>query len=257
MSLKILQGGKQQTENTRNEGEASGARLPVVAIDGPAGAGKSTAARMLAYQLGFLLIDTGALYRVLALEALEQDIPLADGTALAKLSSKLDIQFGKLELVEGQSIPLLPIYCNGQNVTKSIRTQELGMAASNISKLSEVRNALLDLQKNYGKIGGIVMEGRDIGTVIFPDAEKKFYLTASVESRAKRRCEELNANGNNISLEQVISDTRLRDEQDMTRKVAPLKQADDAILIDSTSRSLEEVVQDMATEVRSMLNPTN
>ncbi len=226
-------------------------RLPIVAIDGPAGAGKSTAARLLAYRLGFLLIDTGALYRVLALKALEQDIPLGQGKALAELASQLEIQFGKLEIRQEGQIPRLPVYCNGADVTDAIRVPELGMAASNVSKLPEVRDALLALQRKYGKTGGIVMEGRDIGTVIFPDAEVKFFLTASVESRARRRWDELSLAGSEITLEQVIRETQMRDDQDSNRPIAPLKKAADARLIDSTSRSLEDVVQEMATHVRS------
>jgi len=225
-------------------------RLPIVAIDGPAGAGKSTAARMLAYQMVFTLIDTGALYRVLALKALEQDVDLGDGKALFDLAHSLDIQFGKLEIQKVGEIPRLPVFCNNVDVTASIRTPELGMAASNVSKLPEVRDALFDLQRRYGETGGIVMEGRDIGTVIFPDADVKFFLTASVESRARRRWEELNAAGIDIQLDRVIMETQSRDDQDMNRPIAPLKQADDALLIDSTSRSLENVVQEMASIVR-------
>lgn len=225
-------------------------RLPIVAIDGPAGAGKSTAARLLAYQLGFTLIDTGALYRVLALNAFEHDVDLSDGPALAQLASTLDIQFGKLEIKHVGEIPSLPVFCNHTEVTTLIRTPELGMAASNVSKLPEVRDALLSLQRRYGEIGGIVMEGRDIGTVIFPDAEVKYFLTASVESRAKRRWDELLAAGINIELDRVVKETQLRDDQDMNRSIAPLKKASDAILIDSTSRVLEDVVHEMATLVR-------
>jgi CMP/dCMP kinase len=226
-------------------------RLPIVAIDGPAGAGKSTAARFLAYRLGLLLIDTGALYRVLALKALEQDVALKDGPALFELASKLEIQFGKLENYQEGQIPRLPIFCNAIDVTDAIRTPELGMAASNISALPEVRKALFDLQKKYGDAGGIVMEGRDIGTVIFPEADVKFFLTASVESRARRRWDELSLAGSQISLEQVIRETQMRDDQDTHRPIAPLKKADDALLIDSTSRSLDDVVQEMAAHVRS------
>jgi cytidylate kinase len=225
-------------------------RLPIVAIDGPAGAGKSTAARMLAYQLGLTLIDTGALYRVLALNAMEQDVDLTDGKALQKLAATLDIQFGKLEIERVGEIPRLPIFCNNVDVSALIRTPELGMAASNISKLPEVREALLSLQRRYGKVGGIVMEGRDIGTVIFPDADVKFFLTASVESRARRRWEELKAAGIDIEMDRVIQETKSRDDQDSNRPIAPLKQAEDAILIDSTSRSIDEVVQEMASLVR-------
>jgi cytidylate kinase len=236
---------------TDNEtGPRSGRPLPIIAIDGPAGAGKSTAARLLAYRLGFLLIDTGALYRVLALNALQADVSLMNGPRLAELCRSLEIQFGKLGSADGGAIPRLPVFCNGQEVTDLIRTAELGMAASNVSKLPEVREALLQMQRDFGVKGGIVMEGRDIGTIIFPDAEMKFYLTASVESRAKRRWEELQAAGSSIQLEQVVRETQARDDQDSNRPVAPLRRAADARLIDSTSRSLEEVVQEMATLVR-------
>jgi len=240
MTLKIV----------KEEARAKSARLPIVAIDGPAGAGKSTAARLLAYRLGLLLIDTGALYRVLALKALEQDLPLADGAALASLASRLEIQFGKLEILNDGEIPRLPIFCNGSDITDAIRAPALGMAASNVSKLPEVRDALLSLQRKYGDTGGIVMEGRDIGTVIFPDADVKFFLTASVESRARRRWDELTLAGAEISLDQVIRETRLRDDQDSNRPISPLRQAADAILIDSTSRSLDDVVGEMASTVR-------
>ncbi|MEO6460672.1 MAG: (d)CMP kinase [Bdellovibrionota bacterium] len=240
MTLKLVEEGSRATP----------ARLPIVAIDGPAGAGKSTAARLLAYRLGFLLIDTGALYRVLALTALDQDVSLADGKTLAALALGLEIQFGKLEIRHEGDIPRLAVFCNGADVTDKIRAPELGMAASNVSKLPEVREALLALQRKYGDTGGIVMEGRDIGTVIFPDADVKFFLTASVESRARRRWDELTLAGADIALEQVIRETRMRDDQDSNRPIAPLKQAPDAILIDSTSRSLDDVVGEMASTVR-------
>ncbi len=229
-------------------------RMPIVAIDGPAGAGKSTAARLLAYQLGFILIDTGALYRVLALTALQEDVALSDGPALASLARKLEISFGKLEFRESDPIPVLPVFCNGAEVTKDIRSPEIGMLASNVSKLPEVREALLQLQRDFGNTGGIVMEGRDIGTVIFPDAEIKFFLTASVESRAQRRWEELQAVGKSISLDQVIGETKARDEQDTNRTHAPLRKANDALLIDSTTIRLPDVVQQMAEIAREKIN---
>ncbi len=226
--------------------------LPIVAIDGPAGAGKSTVARILAHQFKFTLIDTGALYRALSLAAIEKDVSLSDGPALGLLAEHLKIQFGQLEMGPDH-IPKQKVYLNGMDVTESIRSPEMGMAASTVSKLPEVRNALLGLQREMGAQGGIVMEGRDIGTVIFPDAELKFYLSATDESRARRRCDELKAAGIDISYEQVLKETRARDDQDMNRAIAPLKQAADARLIDSTKRSLDEVVSDMAHEIRAHL----
>jgi cytidylate kinase len=229
-----------------------------VAIDGPAGAGKSTAARLLAQQLGFTLVDTGALYRCLAFVALERNISLKDGPALAALAGGLKFQFGSLEKphvgADGQPvIPKLHVYCNSVDMTDSIRTPELGMAASNVSKLPEVREALLDVQRSFGREGGIVMEGRDIGTVIFPEAELKFYLTASVESRAKRRWEELKAAGLDREYETVVRETRARDEQDMNRAIAPLREAPGSVHIDSSSRDLLAVVNEMARHVRDRL----
>lgn len=252
MSLKLV------SDRTADSMDSFGARLPIVAIDGPAGAGKSTAARLLAKQLGFTLIDTGALYRALALNALDRNVDLRDGPALATLCRTLEYQFGTLErghreIGSDVAIPKLHVYCNGVDVTDAIRSPELGMAASNVSKLPEVREALLDVQRRFGERGGIVMEGRDIGTVIFPSAELKFFLTASVESRATRRWEELKAAGANTKLEQVIKETMARDEQDTQRPIAPLKQADDARLIDSTSRGLEDVVNEMAHAVRQFV----
>ncbi len=251
MPLKLCPPLSETKENADKE------RLPIVAIDGPAGAGKSTAARLLAFQLGFTLIDTGALYRCLALNAMERNVDLKDGPALAALCATLKFQFGSLERsLKGPNemmIPKLHVYCNGLDVTDAIRDPELGMAASNISKLPQVRAALLDVQRNFGASGGIVMEGRDIGTVIFPKAELKFFLTATVESRAQRRWEELKAAGVETRLDQVIKETRTRDEQDTQRAIAPLRQAPDGILIDSTAQTLEDVVAEMARRVRDFL----
>lgn len=251
MTLKLVSGNPLTGDH--------GPRLPIVAIDGPAGAGKSTAARLLANQLGFLLIDTGALYRALALNALDRGIDLKNGPELATLCASLQFQFGALERGHRESgsdvvVPRLHVYCNGVDVTDAIRSPELGMAASNVSKLPEVRDALLNVQRDFGRRGGIVMEGRDIGTVIFPEAEIKFFLTASVESRAGRRWEELKSAGAQTKLEQVIRETIARDDQDTKRPIAPLRQAPDAKLIDSTTRGLEEVVNEMAHTVRQYLS---
>lgn len=239
--------------------EVAPSRLPIVAIDGPAGAGKSTAARLLAYQLGFRLIDTGALYRSLALQSLESSVDLDDEAALATLCSSLKIQFGKLEKTSQDSeekimVPRLPVFCNEIDVTDAIRRPEVGMAASKVSRFPKVRDALLALQRGFGDEGGIVMEGRDIGTVIFPDAELKFYLTASAESRASRRFQELRAGGAvDVDYDRVLRETTQRDFQDMNRETAPLRQAEDAILIDSTRKDLFEVVAEMAGHVRKFL----
>ena len=230
---------------------------PIIAIDGPAGGGKSTGARWLAYKLGFKLIDTGALYRSLAFHALERNVSLDDEAGLATLCKSLRFSFGELEkpgdAAEDSGIPKLQVFCDGIDLSESIRTPEIGRMTSNISKFPAIRSALLNVQRDFGVEGGIVMEGRDIGTVIFPDAEIKFYLTASIERRAQRRCEELKAAGVSIDLEVVRRETQARDEQDMNREFAPLKKADDAILIDSTTRSLDEVVSEMAGIVRAYL----
>ena len=231
-------------------------RLPIVTIDGPAGAGKSTAARWLAYTVQFKLIDTGALYRSLALHAIEKNIALDDEPALANLCANLKFQFGSLEMpgnAEKDAVPQLRIYCNEIDVTQSIRTPEMGMAASNVSKLPAVRSALLQVQRDFGAEGGIVMEGRDIGTVIFPQAEIKFYLEASLESRAKRRQMELQASGVDLPFDHILRETKARDEQDMTRKNAPLRVAADAQLIESTNKTFDEVVTQMASTVRTFI----
>lgn len=236
--------------------EFAGMSLPIVTIDGPAGAGKSTAARWLAYALQFKLIDTGALYRGLALQAMERGINLDDEKKLAELCRNLEFQFGNLELAHNappDAVPQLRIFCNEIDVTEAIRTPEMGMAASNVSKLPEVRAALLGVQRDFGKDGGIVMEGRDIGTVIFPKAEIKFYLEASLESRATRRRSELEQAGVSLSFDQIVKETKSRDDQDMNRKTAPLRRAPDAILIDSTNKSFEDVVSFMAAHVRDYL----
>lgn len=219
--------------------------MPIIAIDGPAGAGKSTVARMIAYQFRMTLIDTGALYRTLALLAMENNISLSDEQALAKLCGDITFRFGDL-VKDSSGIPQVKIYANDIDVTAQIRTPELGLAASNISKFKEVRDSLVNVQRNFASVGGVVMEGRDIGTVILPNAHLKFFLTASLESRAKRRFEEHKLAGRDITIEQVMKETQSRDEQDMGRDVSPLKQADDAIVVDSTNKTLREVVDTVA-----------
>ncbi|MDD2367435.1 MAG: (d)CMP kinase [Desulfuromonadaceae bacterium] len=207
----------------------------VIAIDGPSGAGKSTIARMLAEQLDYIQIDTGAMYRAAAFMLSSADVDLLDLEAVSSFCNDLEI---KLESDSGKQVVL----ANGLDVTKLIRTPEMSLITSRISTIKPVRDAMLKAQQKLGAKGGVVLEGRDIGTVVFPDAEMKFYLNASVEERARRRCEELNNKGEQVTLEQTVINVAQRDRQDSERDISPLRQADDAILIDSSKLTAEEVL---------------
>jgi len=221
---------------------------PIVAIDGPAGAGKSTVARRLADALGFVLVDTGALYRAVALAAERAQVPWTEGPSLGELTRGI-VSRGALAFERDPSRGVL-VLLDGRDVTEEIRTPEMGMGASTVSAHKEVRDALLDVQRQAGRAGGVVLEGRDIGTVVFPDAEVKFFLTARPEVRAERRHKELAAKGVPATLSQTLDEVRRRDEQDSTRPVAPLRQAPDAILIDNSAWSIDETVRVMAERVR-------
>lgn len=209
---------------------------PVVAIDGPAGAGKSTAARMLAERLGYVLIDTGALYRAVALVAKERGVDWSDGPALGEVARSLALEFGRAE--GGRP----PLYVDGVDRSADIRREDVSQGASRVSAFPEVRAALLDVQRRMGEAGGVVMEGRDIGTVVFPDAEVKVFLTASVEARARRRHDELVARGVQPDLSAVLREIEERDARDSGRAVAPLRQAPDAVLLDTSDLGLSDVV---------------
>ncbi len=221
----------------------------IIAIDGPAGAGKSTAARRLAERLGYVLLDTGALYRAVALAARREGIDWSDDPGCSRVAKRL----ADSEALQLEPNPQGPPETKGtkvllkdEDVSLAIRSPEVGMGASRVSAFPGVRDALLDLQRQLGRAGvGVVAEGRDIGTVVFPDAPVKFFLTASLEVRAARRQAELAAKGQVMDLEAVKREVAQRDEQDSTREVAPLEQADDAILIDSTGRDIEDVVSQM------------
>lgn len=223
-------------------------KRPIVAIDGPAGAGKSTVARRLADALGFVLVDTGAMYRVVAVAAKNAGIPWSDAEGVGKLASAL-VARGALSF-ERDPEHGMRVRLDGADVTDAIRLPDVGMGASTVSAVKAVRDALLELQRQAGRSGGVVLEGRDIGTVVFPDAEVKFFLTARPEVRARRRYDELVAKGQAVTFEATLADVRQRDEQDTTRAVAPLKQAPDAVLVDSSDISIDETVARMVSRVR-------
>ena len=205
-----------------------------IAIDGPAGAGKSTIARKVAKQKGFIYVDTGAMYRAMAYYLLSKKVSPKDAQAIEENCQNADIT---ICYEEGEQVVLL----NGENVNGVIRSEAVGNMASDSSPNPKVRERLTLLQKELAKTNNVVMDGRDIGTCVLPDADVKIYLTASSKVRAKRRFDELSAKGISCDIEQIEADIIKRDEQDMTRKVAPLKQAEDAVLLDSSHMTVDEV----------------
>lgn len=218
---------------------------PVVAIDGPAGSGKSTVAKLLAKRLSFTHIDTGALYRGVALLAKEKGVSLDSETEVVAAATGVRFEF--LE-TGGENI----LHLDGRNVGVEIRTEDVGLASSKVSAYPGVRSLLLQLQRNLGEGGGVVLEGRDIGTVVFPRAEVKIFLTASLEARAKRRSDELAVKGQKASLETVKEEMAKRDFQDSTRAIAPLKMANDAVLVDTSTMSIESVLDRLESIVRNV-----
>lgn len=217
----------------------------VVALDGPAGAGKSTAARRLAERLGYVLVDTGALYRGVALAALERNVSWEDAPQLAQLIEGLSLTFER-DAEGGQRL-----HIDGVDRSGAIRTPQISEGASRVSRHAEVRGALLGLQRRLGARGDVVLEGRDIGTVVFPQAQVKVFLTASDQARARRRYDELRAAGHEIALEQVLGEIRDRDRRDSERDVAPLRPADDAVLLDTSEIDLDQVVERLVALVRA------
>lgn len=210
----------------------------IIAIDGPSGAGKSTLSKLLAQRLGYVHLDTGAMYRCVALAAMKEGITPAEHQRLGELAQRL-----KIEFVPSAGTEL--VYLDGQDVSRAIRTPEVSLLTSKVSAAPEVRNALVVLQRNLGQTGGVVLEGRDIGTVVFPQAQVKFFLLATAEERGRRRYNELIAKGSDVSLEQTIAEVIARDAADSEREHAPLLQADDAVVIDSTDQSIDEVLATM------------
>lgn len=220
-----------------------------VAIDGPAGAGKSTVAKKLADRLGFLLVDTGALYRAVALAASREGLAFDEDDKVTALAERL-VAERAIEMHrprEGETT--VRVVLRGEDVSLAIRTPAMSLGASRVSAVPGVRAALLSLQRQAGERTSVVLEGRDIGTVVFPDAEVKFFLTAPVEVRARRRHDELAARGEPVSLDATADEVRARDRADTERPVAPLRRADDAVLVDSAELGVDEVVDAMASLV--------
>ncbi|MDP2940206.1 MAG: (d)CMP kinase [Candidatus Omnitrophota bacterium] len=215
----------------------------VIAIDGPAGAGKSTVAKDLAKKLKFIYLDTGAMYRALTLKALRRRIPLDDQKALVSLLRDTNIE------IKSQKDGRLSIILDNEDVTPLIRTNKVTENVSYVAKMPKVRTIMAGLQRKFGKKNNIVVEGRDIGTVVFPNAEKKFYLDADFKERVRRRYKELKEIDKNIIETKIKRDLKERDTKDLTRKVAPLKKAEDAIYLDTTNLTIEEVVQDIIKEI--------
>jgi CMP/dCMP kinase len=218
---------------------------PVIAVDGPSGAGKSTTARLLAEKLGYTYIDTGAMYRAIGWKAKQEGLDPSREDALQELCGRTDVTIGRRD---GDPA----FFVNGRDVSSEIRTPEMGMMASAVSKSPAVRARLLVLQRELGKSGGVVMDGRDIGTVVFPDAEVKFFLSANAEERGRRRYRELRAKGMDVDLERITREIRARDEQDSGRSIAPLKPAGDAVMIDSSDLDINGVLERMLAVVEKV-----
>ena len=218
--------------------------MPVITVDGPSGSGKGTVCRLLAEKLGWDVLDSGAIYRVLSLAALHHQIALDNEEALVPLAANLDVQF----LIDSDT-NAGKIILEGEDVTITIRNEEVGAAASKVAALPRVREALLRRQRAFRTEHGLIADGRDMGTVVFPDAPLKIYLTASEDERARRRFVELNERGLDVTLSGLLQDIQARDERDMNRTVAPLVPADDAIEIDTSELSAQQVFDKVITLV--------
>jgi len=225
-------------------GKPSKKKRLTIAIDGPSGAGKSTVASSLGRRLGYLYIDTGAMYRSVALGIKEKGIFPGDELAVSQLASSLHITF-----VTGEE--QTRIFCEGEDITEAIRTPEISRLASSISRQKGVREALVQMQREMGREGGVILEGRDIGTVVFPDADLKFYLDAEGDERVRRRYHEMVEKGVDIDFKEIERELVQRDHNDTHRNHSPLKKANDALFIDSTHRSVEEIVEEMVRIVKA------
>ncbi len=219
---------------------------PVVTVDGPSGAGKGTLCMLLSKKLGFHLLDSGAIYRVLALAAIHHGVDLDSEDALVPLATHLDVQF----IAEGE---LVKVILEGEDVSGELRKEETGMAASKVAALPRVREALLRRQRAFAEGKGLVADGRDMGTVVFTQAEAKIFLDASAEERASRRLKQLQGKGLDVKFDDLLREIQERDDRDRNRPVAPLRPAEDALLLDSTSMSIDEVVEKALQYIESKL----
>jgi len=219
---------------------------PVITVDGPSGAGKGTLCMLLADKLGFHLLDSGAIYRVLALAAIHHGVDTESEDALVPLATHLDVQF----IAEGD---LVKVILEGEDVSGELRKEETGMAASKVAALPRVREALLRRQRAFSSAPGLVADGRDMGTVVFPEAEVKVFLDASAEERATRRLKQLQQKGLDVRFDDLLSEIQERDDRDRNRPVAPLRPAEDALVLDSTSMNIEQVVEKALHYIESKL----
>jgi cytidylate kinase len=222
-------------------------RVPVLTIDGPSGSGKGTVSRAVAKALGWGLLDSGALYRLVALAGLKAGIDLADGAALARLAEQFDIQFGSN--AAGDEM----VWLDGQEVTRAIRTEQAGNDASKVAALPAVRAALLDRQRRFAQAPGLVADGRDMGTTVFPQADVKIFLTASAAERAARRHKQLKEKGVTATLAALSLEIAERDERDSKRSVSPLVASADAVLLDTTGMSVDAVIAEVLRHVRGRI----
>ncbi len=220
---------------------------PVVTVDGPSGAGKGTLCMLLAEKLGFHLLDSGAIYRVLALAAIHHGVDTKSEDALVPLATHLDVQF----IAEGD---LVKVILEGEDVSSELRKEETGNAASKVAALPRVREALLRRQRAFSNETGLVADGRDMGTVVFPQAEAKIFLDASAQERANRRLKQLQDKGLSVKFDHLLREIQERDDRDRNRAVAPLRPADDALVLDSTSLSIDEVVEKALKHIESKLS---